>query len=190
MALVVGAGPLGLLATALIRIANARTYTADIVPEDHPKAQLVKEMGSFYIDAQGKKPDEIVNFCCTPEGQLNIIFEASGAAKIAIRLIRHMSRSSIYTMTGIPAGDIEMEVDASLVVRRIVRYNQVIVGSVNSNRQHFEMALKDIRPINEQLNHVLDKMITRRVKLQNYSQAFDFSDKTQVKTVVEVEPWT
>jgi threonine dehydrogenase-like Zn-dependent dehydrogenase len=187
--LVVGAGPLGLLATALIRLANAHTYTADIVSEDHPKAQLVKEMGATYINAQGKEPKEIVEFCCTPTGQLNIIFEASGAAKTAIRLIRFMSRSSIYTMTGIPSGDLELEVDAGLVVRRIVRYNQVIVGSVNSNRRHFEMALKDLGNINQQLDHVMDKMITRRVRLQDYQQAFDLSDKKQVKTVVEVEPW-
>ncbi len=189
VALVVGAGPLGLLATALIRLARTQTYTSDIVSEDHPKAQLVKEMGASYINAQGKKPEEVVNLCCTPTGQLNIIFEASGAAKTAVRLIPFMSRSSIYTMTGIPSGDIEIELDAALLVRRIVRYNQVIVGSVNSNRRHFEMALKDISEVNNQLNHVLEKMITRRVPIQDYQRAFDLSDKKQIKTVVEIEPW-
>lgn len=189
VALVMGAGPLGILATALIRLANAQTYTADIVPEDHPKAQLVKEMGALYINAQGKEPEEIIEFCCTPSGQLNIIFEASGAARTALRLIRFMSNSSIYTMTGIPSGDFKLEVDAALMVRRVIKYNQVIVGSVNSNRKHFEMALQDLGEINQQFNHVLEKMVTRRVPFQDYQQAFDLSDKSQVKTVVEIEPW-
>ncbi len=189
VALVIGAGPLGLLATALIRLAQTTTYTADIVPEDHPKAILVEEMGSHYIDARSKTPEEIVDLCCTPTGQLNIIFEASGAAKTAVNLIPFMSRSSIYTMTGIPRGDIEIQLDAAQLVGKIVRYNQVIVGSVNSNRSHFEMALKDMAPVNDRMNHVLDKMITRRVSISDYKEAFEHPQTNAVKTVVEVEPW-
>ena len=43
-ALVVGAGPLGLLATALIRLAKAYTYVTDIVSEDSPKVHLAEHM--------------------------------------------------------------------------------------------------------------------------------------------------
>ncbi len=189
VALVVGAGPLGLLATALIRLARAYTYVADIVPESHPKASLVKALEAHYIDARSKGPEELVRFCCTPTGQLNVIFEASGAAETALRLVPLMSRSSIYAMTGIPRGDIEIQLDGALLVRRIVRYNQVLFGSVNSNRRHFEMALKDIDPINREFGGVLEKLITRRIQLRDYQQAFAATDVEQIKTVIEVEPW-
>ncbi len=189
VALVVGAGPLGLLATTLIRLAKAQTYVADVVPPDHVKAQLVQDAGAIYIDARSKSPEDIVSLCCTATGELNMIFEASGVAETAIRLIPFMSRSSIYTMTGIPRGDIEIQLDAAQLVRRIVRYNQVIVGSVNSNRRHFEMALKHISPINRQFNGILEKMITRRIRLEDYLQAFTQKHPDRIKTVVEVEPW-
>ncbi len=189
VALVVGAGPLGLLAAALIRLSQAYTYVADIVSEDHPKAQFVSNMGAKYIDVRGKTPEHIVDFCCTPSGILNIIFEASGAADTALELIPFMSRSSIYVMTGIPRNDINIKLNAAQLMRQIVRYNQVIVGSVNSNRHHFEMALNDIGKINGSFNGMLTKMITRRVRLEDYEEAFTIDNPNHMKTVVEIEPF-
>ncbi len=187
-ALVVGAGPLGLLATALLRLSEIGTYVADIVPEDSPKVHLARQTGAIYIDARTKTPKEMVELCCTT-GNLDIIFEAAGAAATAVELIPHMSRSSIYVMTGIPRGDLVIQVDAAQLVRQIVRYNQVVVGSVNSNRSHFEMALKDMRKIDSRFNGMLGKMITHRFRLEDYQQAFALSDPKHIKTVIEVEPW-
>ncbi len=187
-ALVVGAGPLGLLGTALLRLAGVNAYVADIVPEDSPKVHLAKHMGAIYIDARSKTPKELVELCSTA-GNLDIIFEASGAATTAVELINFMARSSIYVMTGIPGEGVPLQVDAGQLVRQIVRYNQVVVGSVNSNRSHFEMALKDIPEIDSQFNGVLGEMFTHRFRLEEYERAFALSDPGHIKAVIEVEPW-
>jgi threonine dehydrogenase-like Zn-dependent dehydrogenase len=187
-ALVVGAGPLGLLATALLRLAEVYTYVSDIVPEDSPKAHLVAHMGANYIDTRNKTPKELVERYCAA-GNVDIIFEASGAADTAVELINCMRRSSIYVMTGIPRKELLMQVDAAQLVRQIVRYNQVLVGSVNSNRSHFEMALKDIGEIGPHFGGILQEMLTHRFPLQDYKQAFALSDPKHIKTVIEVEPW-
>ncbi len=184
-ALVVGAGPLGLLATALLRLAGVKTFTADIVPEDSLKAHLVKHMGAEYIDTRKVTPKELVEKYCV-EGNLDIIFEASGAAVTAIELINCMRRSSIYVMTGIPREELIMQLDAAQLVRQLVRYNQVIVGSVNSNRSHFEMALKDIPAINSRFDGMLEEMITHRFKLKDYESIFVPADQQHIKTVIEV----
>lgn len=191
VALVVGSGPLGLLGTALIRLAGAYTYVADILSEDHPKVHLVKDMGAEYIDSRTKTPAQLVDFCCTPQGVLDIILEASGAADTAVQLIPHMSRSSMYVMTGIPREDLTIELNAAQLVRQVVRHNQVIVGSVNSNRKHFEMALRDMGEINSRFHDMLSEMITQRFRLQDYKQAFDLNEAgRRIKTVIEVEPWS
>lgn len=187
-ALVVGAGPLGLLATTLLRLAGVNTYVTDIVSENSPKANLVKHMEASYIDARAKTPKKLVELCCTI-GNLDIIFEASGAADTAVELINYMSRSSIYVMTGIPRGDLILQVDAAQLVRQMVRYNQVVVGSVNSNRSHFEMALKDMERIKSRFSGVLEEMFTHRVRLEDYQEAFAPRDPGHIKTVIEVEPW-
>jgi threonine dehydrogenase-like Zn-dependent dehydrogenase len=188
-AMVVGAGPLGLLGTALLRLAGVNTYVADIVPEDSPKVSLAKHMGAAYMDARTRSPRELVELCCSVSN-LDIIFEASGAAATAVELINFMARSSIYVMTGIPRGGVPLQVDAGQLVRQIVRYNQVVVGSVNSNRSHFEMAVKDIPKIESQFKGVLRKMFTHRFRLEEYEKAFALSDPTRIKAVIEVEPWS
>jgi glucose 1-dehydrogenase len=185
-ALVVGAGPLGLLAAALIRLSTARTYVADIVPAESPKAQLVQKLGAHYIDARKKKPQDVVASCSASASGPNIILEASGAAETALRLIPHMSRSSIYVMTGIPRGEASMEIDAAELVRQIVRYNQVVVGSVNSNRTHFEKALGDIGEVNSRFGGLLDEMITHRFSLDECHKAFSLTDPRHIKTMVNV----
>ncbi|MFC1981619.1 alcohol dehydrogenase catalytic domain-containing protein, partial [Chloroflexota bacterium] len=189
IAMVLGAGPLGILAAALLRLAEVYTFVADIVSKDSPKVHLVEHMGANYIDSRGKTPKEIVNSCCGSSGRLDIIFEASGAAVTAIELINYMSRSSIYVMTGIPREELVMQVDAAQLVRQIVRNNQVVVGSVNSNRSHFEMALKDIPTINSGFGGLLEEMITHRFKLQDHGRVFATADEKHIKTVIEVEPW-
>jgi threonine dehydrogenase-like Zn-dependent dehydrogenase len=189
IAMVLGAGPLGILAAALLRLAEVYTFVADIVDEDSPKVHLVEQMGANYINARGKTPKEIVDSCCGASGRLDIIFEASGAAVTAIELINYMSRSSIYVMTGIPREELVMQVDAAQLVRQIVRNNQVVVGSVNSNRSHFEMALKDIPAINSRFGGLLEEMITRRFKLRDHDHIFTATDPKHIKSVIEVEPW-
>jgi len=189
IALVLGAGPLGIMAAALLRLAEVYTFVADIVSEDSPKVHLVEQMGANYVDARGKKSNEIVDLCCGSSGRLDIVFEASGAAATAVELVNYMSRSSIFVMTGIPQEELLIQVDAAQFVRQIVRYNQVVVGSVNSNRSHFEAALKDIPAIKSRFGGLLEEMITNRFKLEEYEQIFYSVDKNHIKTVIEVEPW-
>jgi glucose 1-dehydrogenase len=188
IALVVGAGPLGLIAVALLRLAKISVFAADIVPEDHIKVDLLHRMGAGYLDARTMTPAELIDLGGT-EQYLDIIFEASGAAATALELIKYMARGSIYVMTGIPGEEMLLQVDAANLVRQIVSHNQVIVGSVNSNRSHFEMALKDIGRINSTFNGLLEEMLTQRLNLNEFEKAFGPQGPNHIKTVIEVEPW-
>ncbi len=185
IALVVGAGPLGLIAVALLRLAGVSVFAADIVPEDHLKVNLLHRLGAGYLDARSKTPAELVDLGGTEE-YLDVIFEASGAADTALELIKYMARSSIYIMTGIPRQETVMQVDAAHLVRQIVHGNQVLAGSVNSNRSHFEMALHDIGIINSSFNGILSDMLTERIQLKDYAQVFSPKGPNHIKTVVEI----
>ena len=80
-----------------------------------------------------------------------------------------------------------MQVDAAQLVRQLVRQNQVLVGSVNSNRGHFEMALRDMEKIDSRFNGVLKEMLTNRYRLEEYQKAFEPRGPKHIKTVIEVE---
>lgn len=186
-ALVIGAGPLGFLATILLRLANVTVFVLEIVPENHYKIKMIKKLGAFYINAKKNSPKQIFNKCCSATS-LDIIFEASGASKIALSLIPYMSRSSIYVMTGIPHGEKVENLDADSILRQIVRHNIAIVGSVNSNIKHFKMALRDIPKINKKFNNILDEAITHRFPFNETKKAFQVKDEKQLKIVVDVNP--
>jgi len=92
-------------------------------------------------------------------------------------------------MTGIPREETMIQLDAAQLIRRIVRNNQVIVSSINSNRSHFEKALDDMSDLNLRFNRMLEKMLTHRFKLEDCRKAFALSDPNHIKTVIEIEPW-
>lgn len=182
-AFVIGAGPLGILATCLLRLADVNTYVLERKEEEHIKIKTIKRLGAKYIDIRKVSiPDAFKT-----AGNVNIIFEASGASEFAINMIPYMSRSSIYVMTGIPKGELHATFDAHAILRQIVRYNQVIVGTVNSNKRHFEMAIKDIQKINKKFGNILDSVVTHSFKLDQYQEYFNLQDKNQLKIAVDVD---
>jgi threonine dehydrogenase-like Zn-dependent dehydrogenase len=186
-ALVVGAGPLGLLTATLLRLAKVNTIVADILPHEHPKARLVDYIGAKYVDARAMTSKQVMEYCEASGSQVNIIVEASGAAATALELANYMARSSIYVMTGIPPEGIRLNTDVGQFIRQIVRFNQVIVGSVNSNRTHFENALKDLEQIRSRYPELHKRIVTNRVNLDEYEKAFNIRGLEQVKTVIQVE---
>ncbi len=185
-ALVVGAGPLGLLGAALLRLADVATVVTDIVPKDHPKAQRVAQLGASYVEGHGKTAEQLMEVCTITAGNLDIVLEASGAADMAVQIIQYMTRDSIYVMTGIPREGLNVQVDAGQIVRQMVRYNQVLVGSVNSNRTHFEMALRDIPRIVSRFPGFLEGLFTRRLPLARYEEAFAAKGPGDIKTLIRV----
>ncbi len=184
-AVVIGAGPIGFAATALLRLAGVDTYVIEIVPEDSIKVQLIKELGAHYLNAKGKKNTEIL-----PTGlNIDIMFEASGASELALNIIPQMTRNSIIVLTGISRGESNLCFDANMLLTQIVRFNQVIAGSVNGNRTHFEMSIADMAKIEKKYPSVLRRSITHRFALFDFEKAIFNNDQNQLKTVFDFEKY-
>ena len=60
----------------------------------------------------------------------------------------------------------EVKQPDEVLVHQIVRYNQIVVSNVNSNRSHFEMAIKDIPEMNSRFGGIREEMITPRFRLE------------------------
>jgi threonine dehydrogenase-like Zn-dependent dehydrogenase len=186
IAMVIGAGPLGLMAAAQLRLAGATVIVTDIVPENHPKARLAGYLEAQYINVKGLNAAQIMNHDAIRGERLDVIFEASGASNFALELVNYMSRSSIYVMTGIPQQEQMVCVDAASILRQIVRFNQVIVGSVNSNRHHFESIMQIIPEIKRRFPELRDRVLTDRYPLSEYRRAFTEKSSEGIKTVIDL----
>jgi threonine dehydrogenase-like Zn-dependent dehydrogenase len=169
-----------------MRLAGANVIATDVVPPDHPKAGLAGYMEAQYLNTESLSARQLMDNPIFAGQRLDVIFEASGASPIAGELIMYMSRSSIYVMTGIPREDMVLNIDTAQIWRQMVRYNQVLVGSVNSNRRHFEAAMADMPAIAEKYPDLLKGIITHRYPLREYERAFEPKGPEHIKTVIEV----
>jgi threonine dehydrogenase-like Zn-dependent dehydrogenase len=167
--LVTGAGPIGLLAALLGRQLDLEVHVLDQVT-DGLKPDLVAAIGATYhhgaVADVGVEPDVVVE--CTGVGQL--VFDA----------MNHAGANGIVCLTGVSSGGRSLGVDAGLLNRHMVLENDVVFGSVNANRRHYEAGAVALAAADKDW---LAKLITRKVPLAQWHDAYSH-EPTDVKTVL------
>ncbi len=169
--LVTGAGPIGLLAALLGVQRGLQVHVLDQVAEGL-KPDLVAALGATYhhgtvIDT-GLTPDVIVE--CTGVGQL--IFDVMDAS----------GNNGIVCLTGVSSTR-ELSVDVGLLNRRLVLENDVVFGSVNANRRHYEAGAAALAQADPTW---LARLITREVPLSSWREAYQRL-ATDVKVVLSFD---
>jgi glucose 1-dehydrogenase len=179
-ALVTGAGPVGLLAALVLRIRDLDVYVLDREPETSLKARLVERSGARYVktDADGLAK-------VAPAGGFDIAVEATGYAPLLFACLDVLAADGILVLTGVSGGHRQIEVDASAVNKQAVLENQVIVGSVNAARAHYEQAVHDLGVFEARFPGLAAALITQRHPLAAFRAAMD-KGEDDVKSVVEV----
>ncbi|MBO0729148.1 MAG: glucose 1-dehydrogenase [Acidimicrobiaceae bacterium] len=156
--LVTGAGPIGLLAALLGVQRGLDVHVLDQVTGG-VKPQLVAELGATYhhgrIADTGIEPDVAIE--CTGVGQL--IFDVMETA----------GNNGIVCLTGVSSGGREVGVDAGVLNRRLVLENDVVFGSVNANRRHYEAGADALAKADRAW---LGRLISRRVPLDQWRDAY------------------
>lgn len=181
-ALVLGAGPLGLLATMVLRLNGLEVHTLDIIPKDSNKVKIIEETGARYIDGREVELKEL------PEklGNIDIIFEATGNSSVALRAMSIIGTNGILCLTGVTGGNRMLEICADCLNMQIVLGNKVIFGTVNANRCHFESGIEHMREFEEKWPRTLEKMITRMVGFEDFKKAFK-RGRDDIKVVIEFQ---
>jgi threonine dehydrogenase-like Zn-dependent dehydrogenase len=170
-ALVTGAGPVGLLAALLGVQRGLDVHVLDQVTEGL-KPELVAALGATYhhgaVSDTGVTPDVILE--CTGVGQL--IFDVMDAA----------GSNGIVCLTGVSSTR-ELSVDMGLLNRRLVLENDVVFGSVNANRRHYEAGAAALAHADPAW---LARLITRTVALPSWREAYQRLT-TDVKVVLSFD---
>jgi threonine dehydrogenase-like Zn-dependent dehydrogenase len=93
----------------------------------------------------------------------------------------------VYAVTGIPAGDRPLNIDGAKIMRQLVLRNQVLVGSVNASRDHFQLAVDDLVQAEMRWPHHVAGLITHRHPYTDFDAAFQHHGADEIKVVLE---WT
>jgi threonine dehydrogenase-like Zn-dependent dehydrogenase len=171
--LVTGAGPVGLLAALMGRQRGLEVHVLDIV-KTGPKPQLVRDLGGTYHTESVEK---------IARG-MDIIIECTGYGPLVFDCIRHTPRGGIVCLTGLSAGKRSIDIDPAQFNTTTVLENDVIFGTVNANRRHYEQAVQALAAANISW---LERLITRRVPLDRWQEALR-PDPQNVKSVIEFAP--
>ena len=175
-ALVLGAGPIGLLATMVLRLMGISTVTTATRPPDSLKARLVRDLGGVYVDSAVEPI----------EGQFDIVVEATGSPQVLIEGLRHLAPNGVYVLLGVyPPGGLMQQLGE--LATDMVLNNKVIVGSVNAGLKHFEMAIKHLKESKDRFGDWALRLITKRATLDNYQEAYTWTHD-DIKTVLEIAP--
>ncbi|MEV0676728.1 alcohol dehydrogenase catalytic domain-containing protein [Actinosynnema sp. NPDC050436] len=162
--LITGAGPIGLLAALLGVQRGLEVHVVDRV-EDGPKPDLVRALGAHYH----REPGDLT---------ADVAVECTGVAPLAWEAIR---RTSVTVLAGLAGEHDPVPLDP-VVFDEVVLGNKSVVGTVNA-------ALLDYRAAADALAQAdrswLAGLITRRVPLERFTEAFD-RHEDDVKVVVDL----
>ncbi|MFD5225994.1 alcohol dehydrogenase catalytic domain-containing protein [Microbacterium sp. NPDC058342] len=155
--LVVGCGPIGLLAVAAARISGARVAAADIAAQAIERAVRLGAATSYLI------PDQ-----SPPSGGFDVVIEASGAAAAIRGAFRQVADGGTVIQLAIPSverADIEVGelIRREIVYRGTWRFDTEIDEAVVLLRDHPE----------------LDEVITHEFPVAEATEAFEVAQDSQ-----------
>jgi glucose 1-dehydrogenase len=176
-ALVLGAGPVGLLATALLRLQGMEVSTVATRSEESLKAKLVEVTGASYVNAK-KTP-----ISSLPHGW-DLVLEATGSTPIALEAESLAGVNGVVCYVGIYRSDIETS-NVGVSLTNLVLGNRLFLGSVNANKTYFERGTRDLVKIERQWPGMLNKMITKQVPAERFAEAYSQGDEEEIKAVVQ-----
>lgn len=175
--LVAGLGPIGLLAALALRLRGAEVFGLDIVDAAGSRPSWLTRIGGSYVDARTTPPQSIQG--------MELVFEATGVASLEFSLLDALGRNGVYVLTGIPGGDRPLQLDAAELIRRLVLQNQVMVGSVNASRDHFQMAVDDLERARLAWPGHVEKLITARRPYADFRDVLSRHDPDEIKVTLE-----
>jgi threonine dehydrogenase-like Zn-dependent dehydrogenase len=167
-ALITGAGPIGLLAAMIGAQRGLEIHILDRVASG-PKPELARALGATYhTGSPGDfRPD--------------VVIECTGAASVIFDVIGRTAAAGIVCLAGVSSGGHKIRFDIGDLNRTMVLQNDMVFGSVNANRRHYNAAADALTRADRRW---LSGLISRRVPLARWREAFERREN-DIKVVVD-----
>ena len=161
-AVVLGAGPVGLLGAMALVAADFDTAVYSREPSPNPKSELITSIGARYFSAQDTSIEQLAERV----GNIDLVYEATGASAIAFHVMKVIGTNGIFVFTGVPGRKAPIEVDTDVIMRNLVLQNQVVFGTVNAGQVAFEAAIRDLTVFQQRWPAAVRALITGRYPVE------------------------
>jgi threonine dehydrogenase-like Zn-dependent dehydrogenase len=157
-ALVLGAGPVGLLGAMTLVHAGFETFVYARESAPSLRTDVLAQIGATYVSAA----DLDLAGVAARIGNIDLVFEATGASRLAFEALAFLGTNGIFVLTGVPGRRGPVAIDTDLVMRNLVLKNQVLIGTVNAGREDFAAAIRDLDAFEQRWPGALGRLITGR----------------------------
>ena len=175
-AAVLGAGTLGLLTTLFLRLRGLEVVTLGLTPGPYLNSTMVEAVGARYVSTKAMSLRE----ASEKYGSFDIIVEGTGYSPLVFEAMEVLAKNGVLVMVSVTGGERKLEIPADKINLGFVLGNKVALGSVNGNREYFEMGVQDLADAELSYPGWLGRLLTHPVKgLENY--------ETLLKTLTEAK---
>ena len=182
VALVLGAGPVGLLGCMLLRLRGFAVTVYARSPAPNPKATVAESLGATYVSSQQVSLADLARRI----GGIDLVYEATGASQLAFDALQHLGPNGVFIFTGVPGRKHRIEIDGDGIMRTLVLRNQTVLGTVNAGRVDFESALRDLALARTPWPGVVEAIVTGRYPMDRFCERAAASEG--IKNVIAVAP--
>ena len=185
VAYVMGAGQIGLLTTLILRLRGLEVYTLARSEPPTLNSQIVEGLEAHYVSTSQTPLAELAKRV----GKADLIVDATGSSAVAFGAMQVLGLNGVLVWTSITGGREHLEVPADRLNLDWVLGNKLLLGSVNGNREHFEMGIRDLAVGEVTYPGVIQRILTNPVAgLENYAEMMRLlvEEKSALKVFVEV----
>lgn len=181
-ALVLGAGPVGLLGAMALKNAgfDVTVYSKNAAP--NLPADIVSKIGAKYISSLETPIDRLA----VEMGNIDLVYEAVGSSQFAFDVLKVLGANGVFVLTGVPGVHSPAPIDTDAIMRNMVLKNQAVIGSVNAGKQAFESAIEDLGDFNAKWPDAVRSLITAHFPLERFQEPIDGHEG--IKNVIEIAP--
>ena len=123
-----------------------------------PKPGLVRDLGAEY---HSESPEHL-------HQQVDVAIECTGVGALILQVMSAVAPAGIVCLTGVSSRGRDWPVDLQGLNRELVLENNVVFGSVNANRRHYEAAAEALIKADRGWVH---RLITREVPVESWADA-------------------
>jgi glucose 1-dehydrogenase len=165
-ALVLGAGPVGLLGCMLLRLRGFSVTVYSRGPSGSPKAAIAESLGAAYLSSSEVPVAEVAKRM----GGIDLIYEGAGASQLAFEALEQLGANGVFVFTGVPGRKHRIEISGDAIMRNLVLRNQTVLGTVNAGRVDFEAAVADLARVQKTWPGPLEALVTGRYPMERFCE--------------------
>ena len=180
-AVVLGAGPVGLLGAMALVNTGFETFVYSRETAPNSRIELAAKFGAHYVSSATHSVEQLAERV----GNIDVVYEAAGGTQTAFDLLKALGPDGVYCFTGVPRHAEPVSIDAHALLFNLVLKNQVVLGTVNSGKDAFEAAIRDLGVFYARWPDAVSSLITGRYGIEEFREPV--FDRSGIKNIIVLD---